>query len=328
LTRHTRFATTFFVVTAVSIATLSPSSVSAGQGRAVRRSSGQSTGTAVPRSSRPYPSHPIYGGGYYRPYYRPYYYSSFYYPYYYPYYYGGFYSPFYFSFGYRWGYPYYGGYGYGYPPYYYGPVVYDNTGSARLQVTPRNTQVYVDGYFAGIVDEFDGYMQRLNVEIGEHELQLYLDGHRPFTQKVLFTRGGTVKLVHTMQPLGPGDALPAPPKPVEPPRTTRQYRSPHGQGEGPVPYDRQAPPPRVGQPSDFGSLLLRVRPGDADILVDGETWNAPEGQDQFVIELTEGPHRIEVRKNGFQTYSTTVRVRRGETVRLNVSLTSGGLAGE
>jgi hypothetical protein len=332
VTRHTRFATTFFVVTAVSIATLWPSSVSAGQGRAVRRSSGQSTGTAVPRSSRPYPSHPIYGGGYYRPYYRPYYYSSFYYPYYYPYYYGGFYSPFYFSFGYGWGYPYYGGagygYGYGYPPYYYGPVVYDNTGSARLQVTPRNTQVYVDGYFAGVVDEFDGYLQRLNVGIGEHELQLYLDGHRPFTQKVLFTRGGTVKLIHAMEPLGPGEAPVSPPKPVEPPRGARPNRSPYGENQGTMPYDRQGPPPRGGQPSDFGSLLLRVRPGDADILVDGETWNAPEGQDQFVIELAEGPHRIEVRKNGFQTYSTTVRVRRGETVRLNVSLTSGGLAGE
>ena len=59
-------------------------------------------------------------------------------------------------------------------------------------------------------------------------------------------------------------------------------------------------------------MLLRVRPADADILVDGESWTAPEGEDQFVIELTEGPHRIEVRKDGFQTYATTVRVRRGE----------------
>ena len=57
------------------------------------------------------------------------------------------------------------------------------------------------------------------------------------------------------------------------------------------------------------------------MLVDGEAWTAPHGEDQFVIELSEGPHRIEVRKNGFQTYSTTVRVRRGETVRINVSLT-------
>ncbi len=195
---------------------------------------------------------------------------------------------------------------------------YDNSGSARLQVTPRNTQVYIDGYFVGVVDNFDGNLQRLNVEAGEHELQLYLEGHRPFTQKVLFGRGTTVKLLHTMQPLGPGESAGLPPKPDEsaqarPNRTTA--------------VERQAPPPRAGRPSEFGSLLLRVRPSDASILVDGEEWRAPEGEDQFVIELTEGAHRIEVRKDGFQTYATTVRVRRGESVRLNVSLTSGGLAG-
>ncbi len=53
-------------------------------------------------------------------------------------------------------------------------------------MTPRNTQVYIDGYFVGVVDNFDGNLQRLNVEAGEHELQLYLEGYRPFTQKVLF----------------------------------------------------------------------------------------------------------------------------------------------
>jgi uncharacterized membrane protein len=64
------------------------------------------------------------------------------------------------------------------------------------------------------------------------------------------------------------------------------------------------------------------------VLVDGQAWDAPKGEDELVIELAEGPHRIEVRKEGFQTYSTTVRVRRGETARLNVSLTAGGLSGE
>ena len=112
----------------------------------------------------------------------------------YPGFYAGFYNPYFwgsygFGFGYGYGSPY--GYGYGqypYPPYYYG-AYYDNTGSARLQVTPRNTQVYIDGYFVGVVDNFDGNLQRLHVEAGEHELQLYLEGHRPFTQKVLFGRG-------------------------------------------------------------------------------------------------------------------------------------------
>jgi hypothetical protein len=246
-----------------------------------------------------------------RSYYSPYYYSPFYWPYYgYGGFYSGFYNPFFLG--------YYGQYRYPYP--YYGRWGYDNTGSARLQVTPRNTKVYVDGYFVGNVDDFDGALQRLNVEAGEHELQLYLEGHRTFTQKVLLVRGRTLRISHVMQPLGAGETAEPIPEPEEAPRA-QPYRAPAGQ--------RPGPPPRGGQQqSQFGSLLLRVRPADAEVFVDGEAWSAPKGEDQFVIELAEGAHRIEVRKNGFQTYSTTVRVRRGDTVRLNVSLTAGGLTGE
>jgi len=204
-----------------------------------------------------------------------------------------------------------------YPYGYYG--YYDNTGSARLQVTPRNAKVYIDGYFVGVVDNFDGNLQRLNVEAGERELQLHLEGYQPFSLKVLFVRGRTLKITHAMQPLGPGEAQAPLPKPDESVRA-QPYHDPI--------TTRQGPPSRAGQPSQFGSLLLRVRPEDAQILVDGEVWNAAAGEDQFVIELTEGPHRIEVRKDGFLPYSTTVRVRRGDTVRLNVSLTAGGLSGE
>ena len=273
--------------------------------------------TAVPRP--PYQYRPYYGSRYYYPGYGygyGYRYPG-YYGYGYPGFYAGFYSPFFWGFGLGYGYGYgYGGYGYGYgygpaygygygqypyPPYYYGPY-YDNTGAARLQVSPRNTQVYIDGYFVGVVDNFDGNLQRLNVEAGEHELQLYLEGYRTFTQKVLFPRGGTLKVMHTMQPLGPGESAGLPPKPDEAMRARpSRPMPPDYQGpppperQGPPP-DRQGPPPRAGQSAEFGSLLLRVRPSDADILVDGEAWNAPAGEDQFVIELTEGAHRIEVRK--------------------------------
>jgi PEGA domain len=306
VTRHNRLVK-FSLVVALATATLWPADLFAGQRqRSGTRSTARAGVATRPRYYRPY---------YYRPYYyRPYYYSSFY-PGYYGFYGSGFYNPYFWrssGFGY--------GYGYGQYPYppYYGPY-YDNTGSARLQVTPRNTQVYIDGYFVGVVDNFDGNLQRLNVEAGEHELQLYLEGHRTFTQKVLFGRGTTLKILHAMQPLGPGESAGLPPKPDESTRAARPSRAPAG--------DPQGPPSRAVRPSEFGSLLLRVRPSDADILVDGEEWNAPEGDDQFVIELAEGPHRIEVRKGGFQSYTTTVRVRRGESVRLNVSLTSGGLTG-
>lgn len=236
-----------------------------------------------------------------------YYYPSFYYRGFYP---GYYYSPFFWGpFGqYPYPYPYYGRWGY-----------YDNTGSVRLQVTPKNAKVYIDGYFVGVVDDFDGNLQRLNVEAGEHELQIHLEGYRPFTLKVLFVRDRTLKIAHVMQPLGAGEAQAPLPAPDE---TQRSQPYPDGSRR------RPGPPPRSAQQSQFGSLLLRVRPADAQVLVDGEVWTAPAGEDQFVIELAEGAHRIEVRKEGFQSYSTTVRVRRGETARLNVSLTAGGLSGE
>ena len=99
-----------------------------------------------------------------------------------PYFYGGWYG---FGVGFGFGYPYYPGYGYGYygfpGPY---PYYYDISGSLRLQVSPRETEVFIDGYYAGTVDNFDGVFQRLNVEPGEHDLELYLPGHRNLVQKL------------------------------------------------------------------------------------------------------------------------------------------------
>jgi hypothetical protein len=272
-------------------------------------------GHAVPRP----PGRPVVVPHYH---YRPYYYAPFYYPWY-----GGFYAPFSFSFGYGFGYPYYPYYygPYGYPSYYgpgyYGPWAYDNSGSARLQVTPKTAQVYADGYFVGVVDNFDGSLQRLNLEAGQHELQFYQEGYQTVTQKVLFVRGKTMKITAALQPLGPGESSGPPPKPDPSTANVRRgYRGdPSEQGQqGP----RMAPP--RGEREAFGSLLLRVRPSDAEVMVDGQKWDAPQGEDQIVIELAEGPHSIEVRKNGFHTYSTTVQVRRGQSVRVNVSLTTGG----
>ena len=251
----------------------------------------------------------------------PRYYSPYYYPrFYYPGYYGSFYDPFFFGYS-----GFYGQYPYPYPyPYPYYRYAYDNTGAARLQVTPRNAKVFVDGYFAGVVDDFDGTWQRLNVEAGEHELQLYLEGYQTYTQKVLFVRGRTLKLTFAMLPLGPGQSAGPPPQP-DPSAAPTPRSYPRDPDNVSVRRGPQGPPraPNRGDQADFGSLLLRVRPQDAEVLVDGQSWNAPQGDDQIVIELAEGSHRIEVRKDGFQTYTTTVQVRRGQTVRLNVGLTAG-----
>ena len=57
-------------------------------------------------------------------------------------------------------------------------------------------------------------------------------------------------------------------------------------------------------------------------MVDGERWEGPLGGSRLIIQVPEGSHRIEIRKDGFKDFARTIDVRRGETATLNVSLVS------
>jgi hypothetical protein len=66
--------------------------------------------------------------------------------------------------------------------------------------------------------------------------------------------------------------------------------------------------------------VIRVQPSGSEVFVDGERWQGPEGSERLVIQVPAGPHKIEVRKEGAAPFTTTVQVRSGETMPLNVSL--------
>jgi hypothetical protein len=197
-------------------------------------------------------------------------------------------------------------------------------------VTPREAEVFVDGYFAGKVDNFDGTFQRLNIEPGEHELQLFMPGYRSFTQKVYLQPTATFRVQHTMEALAPGE--PEPTRPVAQPRSPRRPE-PYGGPDRPNSRGPQRPDLRIspdaGNPRveagdvarDFGSIALRVQPGDAAITIDGQPWTGAQDQNGLVVELGVGTHTVEIRKDGYRTYITDITVRRGETTPLNVSLT-------
>ncbi len=99
--------------------------------------------------------------------------------------YGGYYGP------YGWYDPWwYGGaYPSAYPGYYPGRY---REGEVRLEVKPRQASVYVDGYYAGIVDDFDGLFQRLHLESGGHHIEIRLDGYQTLTVDLHVQPGRTV----------------------------------------------------------------------------------------------------------------------------------------
>ena len=74
---------------------------------------------------------------------------------------------------------------------YYGDYGYP-TGELRLQVRPRDAQVFVDGAYAGTVDEFDGTFQSLRLEGGEYQVELVLPGYEPLDFDVRITPGEKV----------------------------------------------------------------------------------------------------------------------------------------
>jgi len=192
-------------------------------------------------------------------------------------------------------------------------IAIDYYGSARIQVTPRQTEVYVDGYRAGVVDDFDGFAQRLRVEPGEHVIELYLDGHKSVEQTILFAPGETYRIRHTMEPLAAGEAAPSRPAPRTPPPATGV----------PPPYDALGRLiGRAPLPATSGAITIRVQPADAVVLVDGERWQS--SGERLEIQVSPGPHRIDVQKDGYQPFTTNVQVRPGETATVNVSLTRGG----
>jgi hypothetical protein len=234
---------------------------------------------------------------------------------YYGYYYAPFYDPFFW-------------YPYPYPLAYYAPAY--ATSGVRLQVTPRDAEVYVDGYRAGVVDDFDGTFQRLNLPPGQHELVLYHPAYRTIRQTVYLTVGSTYRVRHAMEPLPAGEPPEPRPEPPATPATTPSV--PPAPGTHPAPGSLPGLPagagPATGPESGvvradqgaFGTLSIRVQPGDAEVLIDGEAWRGPGDLERLVVQVTEGAHRIVIRKPGFDEFSTEVEVRRGETATINVSL--------
>ena len=183
-----------------------------GAGQAGGRARGDNpvVGRAVPRDARPASPPPVRNSRIVEPRFRsgavyvpPRAYNYYYYPRrYYPYGFGAFGLGYFYYDPYLWyppAYsPYYGGY---YGGGYYNGV--GDQGELRLAVNPRDADVYVDGYFAGRVDEFDGTFQSLKLQSGPHHIQIIAQGFAPLDFDVRIEPGQKTTYRGALQPYRP-----------------------------------------------------------------------------------------------------------------------------
>ncbi len=244
------------------------------------------------------------------------------------------------GYGYGRGYGYgpwgpYGAWGYGYGPWGpYGPwggwggpwgcCYYDYMyASARIEMQPKEAkaaEVFVDGYKAGIVEDFDGTFQRLNLWPGEHQITLFLEGYATQNHLVYMAQGTTTKIKGAMEKLPAGVKSEPPPQPAPPdeqqqPQYGQQPRSQQGQQQPP-----QTQMTVQQAPVQFGAMSIKVLPDDAVIAIDNQIWTGPTGDQRLNVQVASGRHHVEVRKDGFVTYAEDVLIRPGATLTLNVNL--------
>ena len=216
----------------------------------------------------------------------------------------------------------------GYPAYRYAEPESD----LKINVSPKDASVFVDGYFAGEVDEFDGPFQRLHLTPGQHDIVIYLEGFRSLHQKLYLSPRQTRTIAGTLDRLAPGEAPEPVPVPTDRPDPNDPYSTqpPRGAVTRPGPG---LPRDRIPQPGDprgpggdnrdsrSGALSIRVQPNGSTVLIDGERWSGPSGNERLIVQVAEGRHTVEVQGDGLAPFVTEVDVRRGQTIPVNISLT-------
>jgi hypothetical protein len=86
-----------------------------------------------------------------------------------------------------------GSYPYGYTPRgYYDPIPGRPYGGLRITGAPREAHVFADGYYVGIVNDFDGIFQHLNLEAGAHRIEIEVPGYETIAFDVIVQPGRTV----------------------------------------------------------------------------------------------------------------------------------------
>ena len=153
------------------------------------------------------------------------------------------------------------------PGYVYGPFGYSPYGYAaemppkpaaippvargglRLDSSPRSAQVYVDGLYVGVAEDFGVAGHALDLDEGAHRVELRADGYATLNFDVRITANQTTRYREDLQKLSPPPVVSAPAALPAVPKTT--YIIPNC-------YAGDRPPSRTLPPGcDISKMLVR-----------------------------------------------------------------------
>ncbi len=238
-----------------------------------------------------------------------------------------------------------------YRPYRYYPYRYPHVytyyrdgalrhyGGINLKVKPKKTtQVYVDGNYAGVAGNFDGWPEYLWLDASRgpasrgtnsYQLIFYNPGYETVVRQVEIRPGVVIKIHQEMQP---GESIPPEELSTARPRSRAPAPPRHERQAAPertpaVPRERATPaPPEVldarQQPA---RLKLSVAPADASVYLDGHFLGVAGkiGEQRSGILIDPGEHRIEIVRPGYTSQELRFDAEPRGEVKLEVELETG-----
>jgi len=170
----------------------------------------------------------------------------------------------------------------------------------RLDVEPNDAQVYIDSFYTGVVDDFDGVFQHLALRAGPHLVEVRKTGFVSLAVELNLYPGESITYRRTMEPSG-ADAEPRVTVPIAPA------------------FEEGATPPTVDLPP--GDVKFDVSPKDAEVYADGfyagivDDFNGSQH-----LRLTPGHHHIELKMNGYEAVVVDVSIESGRSITYRATL--------
>jgi hypothetical protein len=218
-------------------------------------------------------------------------------------------------------YPSYGGYGYGSGAYgaigVGGGGAYGGggeMGALDLDVRPEKAQIFVNGEYVGIADQYDGYPGYLWLEEGTYDIVIFMEGHQTISRQYSVYPGLVVDVNDKMVP---GEAR-RPEELVSKSTVNRdeRLRRDRERAEA-VARDRDH-----DQKMGVGRIQMKVWPEDTAVYLDGHFLGTAGELAQLSAGLVvePGEHVLELVRPGYTTEEIPIEVPSGETIDIQKEL--------
>ena len=182
-------------------------------------------------------------------------------------------------------------------------------GALDLDLRPKTTEIYVDGAYVGIADQYDGFPTYLWLDEGTYDLAFYKQGHETVFRRYTIYPGVTIDVDDRLRP---GEAvLPVPP-----------VGAAYPAGEATATAPSSAAPPAGVTSSDSGRIAIAATPGDAAVYLDGHfVGTAAEIAELGAGLIVEpGDHVVDIIRPGYDNQRVPVSVAAGERIDVKLDL--------